>query len=86
MRKADFCDQQSIGFHGQRDGSGAVGLNERQAADGPLGKPFRLKVLPSTTSPEGAASKPVLALGLHILAEPVTMDVLARRIRDTMNH
>ncbi|HEY1944900.1 MAG TPA: PAS domain S-box protein [Roseiarcus sp.] len=63
---------------------GLPGLNGRQLADAALEKRPGLRVLFMTGYAENAASSSFLASGMEIVAKPVTMDILARRIREIM--
>jgi PAS domain S-box-containing protein len=60
---------------------GLPGLNGRQVADGAREKRPTLKILFMTGYAESAASKSYLAPGMEILPKPVTMEVLAVKIR-----
>ena len=60
---------------------GLPGLTGRQVADGAREKRPTLKILFMTGYAESAASKSYLAPGMEILAKPVTMEVLAVKIR-----
>ena len=60
---------------------GLPGLNGRQVADGAREKRPRLKILFMTGYAESAASKSYLAPGMEMVPKPVTMEVLATKIR-----
>ena len=61
---------------------GLPGLNGRQLADAAREKRPSLKVLFMTGYAESAASKSFLAPGMEIVPKPVTMEVLAAKIRE----
>ncbi len=61
---------------------GLPGLNGRQLADAAREKRPSLKVLFMTGYAESAASKSFLARGMEIVPKPVTMEVLAAKIRE----
>jgi CheY-like chemotaxis protein len=61
---------------------GLPGLNGRQLADAAREKRPALKVLFMTGYAESAASKSFLAPGMAIVPKPVTMEILAAKIRE----
>ncbi len=61
---------------------GLPGMNGRQLADAARERRPNLKVLFMTGYAEEAASKTFLSAGMQIVAKPVSMDVLAKKVHD----